>query len=672
MTARLPNAPDDATYRRRINAWALYDVANSAFFTTILAAVLPPYFSAVAGSTLPSAAVATQRWTLSLSMALFIAAAISPVLGTLSDIVRGKKALLGVFLAIGAIATGFLVLVSTGDWLLAAVLIIIARLGAAGANVFYDSLLPHVAREGDHDTVSTRGFALGYFGGGVLLAINVIMIFQIPNEITLLGFTFDNAGIRLSFLSVAVWWVAFSIPLFTLIPEPASATEALATGENVVTASFKQLRNTFGDLRQYRELFKYLIAFLIYNDGIGTIIGVAAIYGAELGFDTTELILALLLVQFAGIPFSFIFGSLPNAAAQRRHLYLAFILFNVIALPIIGVSARELLPQSVTGAPPSPYETQGEFLGQGGYSVGDFITDAWAIDAVPAGLLNTDADVPYVVSDAAGAMLAVPFNGQSVQVSYASGPTAGIFAVLMDGEPLLDDGGEPITVDAYRETVRFGETVVFRAEAPGQHTLTLVNTGEGNPQSSGTQISIGPVEVLPPERGGNLLVVIAILAGIQVAAAAFTFLGGARLLSGVANSLNTKRSILLALAVYAGIAVWGYWVNSTVEFWLLAWMVAIVQGGSQALSRSLYASLSPAAKSGEFFGLYSVMAKFSAITGPLLFALAVAIFGQSRPAVLSLIALFAIGGYLLTRVDVEAGRQVAREENARYAAGAGD
>ena len=671
MTARSLHSPDDVTYRRRINAWALYDVANSAFFTTILAAVLPPYFSAVAGSTLPSAAVATQRWTLSLSMALFVAAVISPVLGTLSDVVRGKKGMLAVFLAIGAVATGFLVLVSTGDWLLAAGLIVVARLGAAGANVFYDALLPHVAREEDQDAVSTRGFALGYFGGGVLLALNVMMIFQIPNEITLLGFTFDNAGIRLSFLSVAVWWVVFSIPLFALIPEPASATANLTPGENVITASINRLRDTFRTLREYRELFKYLIAFLIYNDGIGTIIGVAAIYGAELGFNTTELILALLLVQFAGIPFSFIFGSLPNAAAQRRHYFLAFILFNVIALPVVGIGARAALPQPVTGAPPPPFATQGDFLGQGVYPVSEFAADTSTIVPVPADLLDADADVPYATIDATHNALEVPFNGQRVEVSYATGPSFGVFEVLLDGEPLLDDAGAPITVDAYSQNVRYGETAVFRAEEPGPHTLTLVNTGERNLQSGGTQVSIGPIEVLPPERGGNLLVVIGILAGIQVGAAAFTFLGGARLLRGAAESLNTKRSILLALAVYAGIAVWGYWVNSTVEFWLLAWMVAIVQGGSQALSRSLYASLSPAAKSGEFFGFYSVMAKFSAITGPLLFALAVGIFGQSRPAVLSLIALFAIGGYLLTRVDVEAGRQVAREENARYAASNG-
>ncbi len=657
-------AADDRTYRHRINAWALYDVANSAFFTTILAAVLPTYYSQVAGATLPSAALATQRWTLSLSAALLISALLSPVLGTLSDVTRSKKRLLGVFLMIGAVATGLLVLVGTGDWLLASVLIIIGRAAAGGANVFYDALLPHVARQEDQDAVSTRGFALGYLGGGVLLAVNILM-FNLPDD--LFGFPFEFAGIRLAFLSVAVWWVLFSLPLFRLIPEPPAATER-APDENVIAASINRLRGTFADLREYRELFKYLIAFLIYNDGIGTIIGVAAIYGAELGFDTTELVLALLLVQFVGIPFSFIFGNLPNSQAKNRHYYLAFILFNVLALPLVAITARANLPYEVTGAPPPPYQTIGESLGEGTYPADTFAPDGWTLQTIPADLLNAEEDVPYTSSDAVDATYTIPFNGQSVRVTYATGADFGTFAVQLDGKPLLNDDNEPIIVDAYSANPRFGVTRTFAAPAAGEHTLTLVNTGEVNAQSAGTRLSVGPITVLPPARGGNLLVVIGVLLAIQAVAVVFTFAGGARLLYGFSRTLNTKRAILLALVIYGGIALWGYWVNSTVEFWFLAWMVGIVQGGSQALSRSLYASMSPAAKSGEFFGLFSVMAKFSAITGPLLFALAIEIFGQSRPAVLSLIALFVIGGYLLTRVDVDGGRALAQAENARYAA----
>ena len=139
---------------------------------------------------------------------------------------------------------------------------------------------------------------------------------------------------------------------------------------------------------------------------------------------------------------------------------------------------------------------------------------------------------------------------------------------------------------------------------------------------------------------------------------------GRPLFTKLAESLDTRRSIILALVVYAVIAVWGFILDSVIEFWFLAWMVAMVQGGSQALSRSLYASLSPAAKSGEFFGLFGVMEKFSAIIGPLLFAAAASTFGSSRPAILSLIVLFIVGTYLLLRVDIAEGVRVAKEEDA--------
>jgi UMF1 family MFS transporter len=147
--------------------------------------------------------------------------------------------------------------------------------------------------------------------------------------------------------------------------------------------------------------------------------------------------------------------------------------------------------------------------------------------------------------------------------------------------------------------------------------------------------------------------------------AVVALLSGRLLFSGLAAKLDTRRSIILALIVYAVIAVWGFFLDSVIEFWFLAFMVAIVQGGSQALSRSLYSSMSPAAKSGEFFGFYGVMEKFSAIIGPLIFAAAAAAFDNSRPAVLSLIILFFVGIFLLTRVDVDEGRRVAKEEDAR-------
>jgi MFS transporter, UMF1 family len=160
--------------------------------------------------------------------------------------------------------------------------------------------------------------------------------------------------------------------------------------------------------------------------------------------------------------------------------------------------------------------------------------------------------------------------------------------------------------------------------------------------------------------------VIGLILLVELIGLGLAFLLGRPLFSGVAEQLDTKRSILLALSVYAVVAVWGFFINSVVEFWFLAWMVAVVQGGSQALSRSLYSVMSPKAKSGEFFGLFGVMEKFSAVIGPLLFAAAGIIFGSSRPAILSLILIFFIGGFLLTRVNGDEGKRVAQMENAEF------
>ena len=644
-------------YKRRIWAWTMYDWANSAFATTILAAVLPIYYSQVAGATLPSAAVATAYWSAGLSISLFIVAILSPILGTISDVMRGKKRFLAIFFGMGIIGTGLLVLVNTGDWLLASILFIVGRIGFTAANVFYDALLPHIAREQDLDRVSTRGYAMGYLGGGLLLAINILMIQFLPGTL----------GARLSFLSVAIWWAIFSIPLFLRIPEPPAATDRLATGMKVVKVSFERLWRTLNDIHQYRELFKYLIAFLIYIDGIGTIIGVAAIYGAELGFGSIELILALLLVQFVGIPFSLIFGRLPSRDEKRRPFYLSFVLFNLVALPLVGVLGTRLLPKDISGAPPAPYQSTGTTVGQGIYPATDnqiVYSGSWQTMAISSEQLGGGTGANYRITTQPGAYFQVVFNGRQVKIVYSQGPDYGIWSVKMDGKALLDPGtGQPVTIDAYSSTVRYDVSQTFMADNPGVHTLTFTNLDQKDPNSQGNLMSLGNVEVLPPARQSNLGIIIALLIGLELIGLIFAVLLGSTLFSDMAQTIDTKRGVLLALLIYAVIAVWGYFLNSVVEFWFLAWMVAVVQGGSQALSRSLFAAMSPASKSGEFFGLFGIMEKFSAILGPLVFAFAAATFGSSRPAVLSIIAFFIVGGFLLTRVNVAEGRRVARAED---------
>ncbi|MCU0499741.1 MAG: MFS transporter [Anaerolineae bacterium] len=641
------SAVDEATYRRRVRAWTLYDWANSAFATTILAAVLPTYYSQVAGATLPSANIATAYWSLTLSFSLLLSAIISPILGTVSDIIRGKKAFLSIFVTIGIIATGLMVLVDTGDWILASILMVFGRFGFTGSIVFYDALLPHVAKPEEQDSVSARGFAMGYLGGGLLLAINIAMIFALPG----------TWGPRLSFLSVAIWWLIFTIPLLRDVPEPPAATEKIKNWVSAIVPSLRRMRDTLREIRHYRELFKYLIAFLIYNDAIGTIIGLAVIYGAELGFGTIELILALLLVQFVGIPYSLIFGRLPNDQDPRRPLYLAFVLYNLIALPLFGLTLSRALPADVSGARQPSYESIDTFFGTGTYPADQGVFGGtWNEIIVPTNQTGTDQEVLYLVSQDPAARFDFPLNGQNIDIFYASGPTYGNFNVLVNEVPLLDEDGLPVILEGFNETERYGNVLEISLAEPGQYTVSLIGTGSGG-------IAISEVQIAEPVRENSLPLIFALLLGVQVIGVAFTFVFG-RFFAPLANTLNTKRSIVVALVLYTAIAIWGFFVDTTVEFWFLAWMIAIVQGGSQALSRSLFSAMSPTLKSGEFFGLYGVMEKFSSVIGPLIFAFAATQLGSSRPAILSLILFFIIGGFLLLRVNVEEGIRVAQAEDA--------
>jgi MFS-type transporter involved in bile tolerance (Atg22 family) len=644
----------DAEYRRRIRAWTMYDWANSAFSTTILAAVLPIYYSAVAGETLPSEAVATEYWTISLSIALFLVALVSPILGTISDLRRGKKPMLAISAGVGIVATGLLALAGSGDWLLASVFFVVGRIGFGASLIFYDALLPHVARQEDQNRVSSLGYAMGYAGGGILLAINAVMI-------VLLG---DIPGSRWSFVSVAVWWAVFSIPVLRRVPEPPAVTARLSPG-GLVTASFRRMGETLRHLRQYRHLARFLVAFLIYSDGIGTIIAVAAIYGTELGFDATELILALLLVQFVGMPFTLMFGSIPDDTPgheRRRAAFVAFVVFNLVALPLVGMIGGRVLAADLVGRSRPDFAATAGHVGQGEYEMTDAgITFDGAWEVRGRGDLGRGAKSDYAFTSAPGSEVSLAFHGREVEITYGRGPDHGVVEVLIDHAAALDDDGEPLTIDGYNAAVRYEERVPVDAGADGEHLLTLRVTAERNPDSTGSATAIGGLEVLPPMRESNLGAILGMLLALEAVGALFALALGRPLFGRFAGRLDTKRTLLLALCLYVVVAVWGFVLDAVLEFWFLAWMVAIVQGASQALSRSLYAGMCPAPLSGEFFGFFSIMEKFSSFFGPLLFAAAVMIFGSSRPAVLSVIAFFAVGGWLLARVDVEEGRRAARE-----------
>ena len=437
--------------RPQLRAWAMYDWAISSFQTTVLVAVFPIYYVKVAGAPLPESRAVQYLATVN-TVAALIVAVLSPILGAISDFAAAKKRLLAGSMLLGVAATAAMFWIDRGEIGLASVLFALALVGATASVVFYEALLPHIAGPDEIDRVSSAGYAVGYIGGGVLLALNLAWI-RYPQ---ILGIE-SGSGVsehvatlpaRLAFLSVAIWWLGFALPLFKKVPEPPRALEPdeHPSGSLLLTP-FVRLFETMRQLRGYRQAFLMLLAFLVYNDGIQTIIKMATAYGTEIGIGESALIGAILLVQFVGVPFAFLFGALAGA-------------------------------------------------------------------------------------------------------------------------------------------------------------------------------------------------------------------------------IGAKRAIFLGLAVYTVIATLGYFMKTAAHFFLLAGLVGMVQGGTQALSRSLFAALVPAHKSGEFFGFYSVFEKFSSVLGPLLFAGTIAVTGSSRNAILSVIAFFVVGAFLLALVDVEEGRAAARraEEGLRVVA----
>jgi UMF1 family MFS transporter len=322
-------------------------------------------------------------------------------------------------------------------------LFVLANIGVNGSFVFYDALLPHVARPDEVDRVSAAGYALGYLGGGTLLVFNLAWIqkpgwFGLPSGPGLTEWQ-ATLPVRLSFLSVAIWWPVFAIPLFRRVSEPPVDARRASDPRSPVATALEQLGRTFRELRRYKQGSLMLLAFLIYNDGIGTIIRMATSYGKEMNLDSTVMIASIVIVQFVGIPFTFLFG--------------------------------------------------------------------W-----------------------------------------------------------------------------------------------------------------------------------------------------------VASKVGAKRSILFSLGVYGGICVLGRFMSKSSHFVALAVLLGMVQGGSQSLSRSLFASMVPKDKTGEFFGFFAVVEKFAGIFGPMVFLAIIPVFGSSRNSILALIVFFLVGGVLLARVDVEQGRREALED----------
>jgi MFS transporter, UMF1 family len=388
-----------------------------------MAAVLPIFFRKIAwggAGNLP-----TAIWGYTTTLAMLLSAGLALLFGPIADSRGRKKHYLLVFTLIGSLASSLTGLAGYGDWIWVIVFYVLADIGFSTGEVFYDSLLPHLAPVGDIDRISSQGYALGYVGGGLLLVLNAALIALLPKTLSPSGEYLPVWGMRLSLMSVGVWWALFSIPLFKKVPEP--FIDYQPPSPAFMTA-LRRLAKTFHEIKRYRNAFLFILAFWLYNDGIGTIIIMATAYGDELGIGTLPMLGALLLTQFIGLPSSIGFGRL-------------------------------------------------------------------------------------------------------------------------------------------------------------------------------------------------------------------------------AGRIGAKRGILIGLAVYLGIATGGFFISRTWHFWALAACVGLVQGGTQALSRSFFAVMIPKNRSAEFFSFYTISGKFAGILGPTVFALTSQLAGSSRFGILSLILFFLAGGAILLRVQ---------------------
>ncbi|HEU4582348.1 MAG TPA: MFS transporter [Polyangiaceae bacterium] len=406
--------------RKPVFAWAMYDWANSAFATTVMAGFFPVFFKQYwSAGTDPT--VSTFRLGAGNGFASFAIALLAPLLGAIADRGGARVRMLAFFTLLGSAMTAALYWVGQGQWETAVVVYALASVGFSGGSTFCDSLMTDVSEPREFDLVSAYGFSLGYLGGGLLFAVNVLMTLK-PE---LFGLSGAAAAVRVSFLSVGVWWAVFTLPLLLWVKEQ-NPRRPLAVG-SALRQGWSELVGTVKHVRQYRALTLFLAAYWLYIDGVNTVIKMAVDYGLALGFEAKSLITALLLTQFVAFPAALAFGWIGN---------------------------------------------------------------------------------------------------------------------------------------------RFG----------------------------------------------------------------------------------TRRGIQLAILVYLGVTVWACWLDNVKEFYAMAVIIGLVQGGIQSLSRSFFGRLVPAEKAGEFFGFFNLMGKFAAVVGPVLTGVVALLTGSSRLAIGSLVLLFAVGGALLMRV----------------------
>jgi UMF1 family MFS transporter len=314
---------------KKIFSWALYDWANSVFYTTVMAGFFPVFFKQYWNSGVP-ATVSTERLGVCAAVSGFVLAVLSPTLGVVSDKKRMKKSLLFYTMVCGVICTIGLYFVPQGDWVTAAILYGLGLFMVSSSCVFYDSLLISVCKEDEYEFVSSLGYSLGYLGGGILFALNVFLVlkpevFGIPNAAD---------AVKISFLLVAVWWFVFTMPLMKNVPEPESAASSKNIAE-LTLETVKELKGIFLEIFANKNLFYFILAYWFYIDGVFTVMSMAVDFGLSIGLESADLMKALLITQFVGFPSAYIFGVLCKRF-NSKILILIGLLTYVIS--IIGAS----------------------------------------------------------------------------------------------------------------------------------------------------------------------------------------------------------------------------------------------------------------------------------------------------------------------------------------------
>lgn len=325
--------------KKQIFGWAMYDWANSAFVTTVSVALLPVFFSKVVvgndGFVIAGHAFkAMTLWAWMIGFAAFIVFLFAPVLGAIADFSSSKKKFLMVFCYGGSLFTVLLIFCGTGDVWLTMVLFVIAQIGFVGANVFYDAFLPQIASEDKLDWVSGKGFAYGYIGGGLQLALSLGLI--AGHDI--IGIS-EMTAVRIAIVFTGLWWAGFSVITFVTLKETTTGEPLPESYRNKNTliayaaTGIMRTVNTAKKIKKFKHLLLFLIAFMIYNDGIQTVIRLSTMYGStEIGISDKDLMLTLLLIQFIAIFGSLLFGKLGEKFSAKKALMVTLLLWSFVVI----------------------------------------------------------------------------------------------------------------------------------------------------------------------------------------------------------------------------------------------------------------------------------------------------------------------------------------------------